>query len=71
MARTASTSGKQPASSSRAPAGGAQIGISQEDVARVAYELYERRGRAHGQDRHDWLLAEQLLRARRSAREKT
>ena len=30
-------------------------------VARVAYELYLRRGREHGYDVEDWLEAERLL----------
>jgi len=31
-------------------------------VARVAYGLYERRGRSHGSDMNDWLEAEQKVR---------
>jgi hypothetical protein len=32
------------------------------DIARRAYELYERRGRDHGRDWKDWLHAERELR---------
>jgi outer membrane protein TolC len=32
------------------------------DIARRAYELYEKRGRAHGHDIDDWLQAERDLR---------
>jgi Protein of unknown function (DUF2934) len=32
------------------------------DIARGAYELYERRGRDHGRDWKDWLQAERELR---------
>ena len=36
-----------------------------EEVARVAYEFFERRGRAHGYDLEDWLEAERIVQARR------
>ena len=42
--------------------------INGDEVARVAYELYEQRGRAHGQDLGDWLQAEAIVRRRRHAR---
>lgn len=32
------------------------------DIARRAYEIFERRGGAHGADLDDWLQAEQELR---------
>ena len=32
------------------------------DIARRAYELYEKRGREHGHDLDDWLQAERDLR---------
>ena len=38
---------------------------SQEEIARVAYELFERRGCAHGCDRQDWFEAERIVRQRR------
>ena len=37
-----------------------------EQVAHIAYELFERRGRVDGYDRQDWLEAERLVRQRRS-----
>ena len=36
-----------------------------QEVARVAYEFFERRGRAHGYDLEDWLEAERIVQARR------
>ncbi|HET6515479.1 MAG TPA: DUF2934 domain-containing protein [Thermodesulfovibrionales bacterium] len=32
-----------------------------DEVARVAYELYEKRGRAHGYELTDWLEAERIV----------
>jgi len=32
-----------------------------DEVARVAYELYKKRGRAHGHDLEDWLEAEKIV----------
>ena len=32
-----------------------------DEVARVAYELYKKRGRAHGHDLKDWLEAEKIV----------
>jgi hypothetical protein len=34
---------------------------SREEIARLAYHLYEARGRRDGHDIHDWLFAEQEL----------
>ena len=34
---------------------------AREAVARVAHELYLRRGREHGHDVEDWLTAEHML----------
>ncbi len=31
------------------------------EVAKVAYELYEKRGRIHGHDMEDWLQAETIV----------
>lgn len=42
---------------------------SREDIARRAYELYERRGGGHGHDWDDWFQAESELR-HRASREK-
>ena len=41
---------------------------STEDIARVAYELYEQRGREDGHDFDDWLKAEQIVRQRDNGR---
>ena len=34
---------------------------SRDEIARLAYHFYERRGRRHGHDHDDWLTAEQEL----------
>jgi hypothetical protein len=36
--------------------------VEHSEIARRAYELYERRGGEHGRDLDDWLLAENELR---------
>ena len=36
--------------------------VTDRDIARRAYELYEQRGGEHGRDLDDWLLAENRLR---------
>ena len=36
--------------------------VTNSDIARRAYELYERRGGENGRDLDDWLLAENELR---------
>lgn len=43
------------------------VSVSIEEIERVAYELYERRGRVDGYDQQDWFEAEQLLRQRRQS----
>jgi hypothetical protein len=35
-----------------------------DEVAKVAYELYEKRGRVHGQDMEDWFKAEMTVKKR-------
>jgi hypothetical protein len=40
-----------------------------EEVARVAYELFERDGRTHGKDREHWLEAVEIVNARHAAEE--
>jgi Protein of unknown function (DUF2934) len=35
--------------------------VEREVVAKLAYELYLRRGGAPGYDKEDWLMAEQIL----------
>jgi len=32
-----------------------------DEIARVAYELYEKRGRSHGHELKDWLEAEEIV----------
>jgi hypothetical protein len=41
-----------------------------EEISRVAYELYERRGRMGGHDRNNWLEAEKIAMKRHAAEEK-
>ena len=38
-----------------------------QDIARVAYELYERRGRIDGHALEDWVEAERMVREQRAA----
>lgn len=59
MGTTVRAQGK--AQAARKPAEGAGA----EEIARVAYEFFERRGRLDGYDRQDWLEAEQFVRQRR------
>lgn len=35
-----------------------------DEVAKVAYDLYEKRGRVHGQDTEDWFKAEMIVKKR-------
>ena len=48
--------------------GGSQAKIDCQEVAHVAYELYEQRGREDGQDLEDWLRAEVIVRQRQGGR---
>ena len=41
------------------------VPVTEEEIARVAYELFERRGQTHGNDQQDWFEAERVLRTRR------
>ena len=41
--------------------------MSAEEVSRVAYALFERRGCVHGHDLEDWVEAERIVRQRRGA----
>lgn len=41
--------------------------VDWEEVARVAYELYEQRGRVDGYDIEDWARAEEIVRERQRA----
>jgi hypothetical protein len=38
-----------------------------DEIAKVAYELFERDGGAHGKDREHWEEAERIVRARHAA----
>ena len=38
--------------------------LDRKEVARVAYELFEERGRVHGNDQQDWFDAERIVRQR-------
>ena len=38
--------------------------IDWNEIAQVAYELFEQRGFVHGHDQEDWLRAEQIVRQR-------
>lgn len=53
------------ATSKRTAVGWEQPSASADEVAQVAYELFERRGRMHGYDLEDWIEAERIVRARR------
>ena len=39
-------------------------GVDCQEVARVAYELFQQRGYKHGHDLEDWLKAEAIVRRR-------
>ena len=51
----------------RAARGASTPRFDAEDIARVAYALYEQRGRANGYDLEDWLRAEEIVRKRRGS----
>jgi len=40
------------------------------EIARVAYELYEKSGYMHGRDLNNWVEAERIVRARLAEEEK-
>ena len=42
------------------------IGVSHEEIARLAHRFWAERGRQHGHDAEDWLRAEQELRGKAS-----
>jgi hypothetical protein len=46
----------------------AQPGPSEAEIERLAYELWETRGRPNGSSELDWLRAEQILREQYAAR---
>ncbi len=55
MARIAGAPVRRKADADPAPAAPA------EEVARVAYELFEKRGGIHGHDQRDWFEAERIV----------
>ena len=46
----------------------ASTAIRYEEIARVAYELFEQHGGVHGHDLEDWLEAERIVRQRARSR---
>jgi len=52
---------RQPNALAAAPAAEQPLDITDIEIARRAYELYEQRGCTHGYDLDDWLLAERDL----------
>lgn len=42
-----------------------------EEIAKVAYELYEKKGRIEGRHVEDWLEAERIVMARREGKKKS
>ncbi len=46
----------------------ASASLNDEEVARVAYGLFERRGRVDGNDQQDWFEAERVVREHRRGR---
>lgn len=40
------------------------VHVDEEQIAAVAYELFERRGRIHGHDVQDWMMAKEILLSR-------
>lgn len=49
---------KKPKTKQQLPSG---VVIAQDEVASLAYELYQGRGGEHGHDVEDWLEAERIL----------
>ncbi len=43
----------------------------EDEIARVAYELYERDGRLHGKDQEHWLEAERIVKERHQKRDES
>jgi len=42
---------------------------SNDEIAKVAYELFERDGRQHGKDKEHWTEAERIVKAKRMERD--
>lgn len=43
----------------------ARVSGSHEEIARVAFELFQQRGAVHGFDQQDWFEAERIVRPQR------
>ena len=52
---------RQPNALVTAPAAEQPLNVTDIEIARRAYELYEQRGYTHGYDIDDWLMAEREL----------
>jgi len=62
MAKTKTDEGTATASDRAPKALAQQTSVTNNDVARRAYDLYLARGREHGHDVDDWMHAEHELR---------
>lgn len=49
------------------PRSSAEGALDPQEIACVAYELFEHRGGEHGHDLEDWLEAEAIVRQRRAS----
>ena len=56
MVRSVLFSMKRPPATKREPQ------MNRAEIAQVAYELFQRRGRTHGHDQQDWFEAERIMR---------
>ncbi|HEY1986403.1 MAG TPA: DUF2934 domain-containing protein [Terracidiphilus sp.] len=78
-AKTATTTAKprKPAAKKATPSNVTEINavrepktitrdVSEAEIAKLAHQLWNERGRQHGRDAEDWLRAEQLLRGKAS-----
>jgi Protein of unknown function (DUF2934) len=63
MAKTKTDEGTATAADRAPKALAQQPSVTNNDVARRAYDLYLARGREHGHDVDDWMQAERELRA--------
>jgi hypothetical protein len=62
--KTTSRTRKTAAPSNGADGHTIEMRVSEEQIRQRAYELYERRGRTHGNHEADWFAAEAELRSR-------
>jgi hypothetical protein len=60
MATSTTRKADQTRAANRLPkvGGSDAIGVTEHDIARLAYERYQARGGAHGHDLDDWVQAE-------------